>query len=1110
MAYPPAYSRDYSFTDFETNNPGQPKPGPALDTEFDDVANALTATQTALALIQRADGALANGIVGEDQLDPTLFDHIADDAVADAEAAAAAAAASAGAAASSASAANGSATAAATSAATASGAAAQAGVSQGIAQDAANEAALSATDADTSADVAVQAANDTAGNVAATEAAVQRAFEWAELLTGPVLPAPPGWPEAVDDGMFSSKWWAIRARDYNSTETIDLGTAGADIGEAFDIWDAIPGNDLGPGQVYATWGTPTQTYVLIDRSNPSDPASWQNITGGPGPPGPGNSLTIGTVTTGAVGQPADATITGVSPNQVLNLTLPTGATGAQGVIGPAGPPNVLNIGTVTTVPDGTPSSATITGTSPTQTLNLVLTAGPQGIQGIQGIQGPVGPAVNLANPTGVVGLVAVNGVATTAPRSDSSPALSQAIAPTWSGVHTFTSGAGPASAAIVIASVQPTLLFVETDQAANDQYWFQHAAGQHFRIGTVDNPVTGSVSALDILRSGNSLVSLSFGNVTNNPAYNFLGTGLMTVGGNVNASSFAGKGIFLSNATAPYIWLSENNAALDGKLWRQATTGATMAFNIWRDDFGASKDWLSIVRAAFAVSSLTFGNATDNPTYTFLGTGAGIVNGPWVFSAPSSTPVVVNGATGDWAFRVNGQGALPYGALITAGNDGNAALYVRRGDAGNRNLLIVQGNSLQFGNGTDNPAYTFQGTGVISLPNPHLQGQLNYDSSVAGYMEIVNRSGSAAGLKIYHGAGGSAPITIIGADGSITLNAGIVSTGGTSMWGVATRYTSINGANGVIVHRYDDNGINTVFQTMNGGITGSNQGWRWENRFGTDGATFFPGGRIEWRSLGNYGSVGNQNSSFHLFAALNGVDTEYFVVNYGGISFKNDVFISGATTGTGKISLGGKTSLVTLDDGYLRINPDSLYGYVMAWGTFRAYGSIQCVGIWDHGGTLSIVPNVGGAGMTYGTYYVQGPVGGYHGIGVNDGGLRPIFMSDNNNAGLYVQGDSKWLLYRNGATVAISNYGLTAPSFTTSSSRDIKRETGKPSKPASILARLRPILYRLFADDDHEQLGLIAEEVNEVCPLLSDGKTVAYDRLAILLLAAWQDEHATA
>src|SRR5271165_5076070 len=42
-----------------------------------------------------------------------------------------------------------------------------------------------------------------------------------------------------------------------------------------------------------------------------------------------------------------------------------------------------------------------------------------------------------ANPSATVGLSAVNGTAATFITSDSAPALSQAIAPTWTGKHTF-------------------------------------------------------------------------------------------------------------------------------------------------------------------------------------------------------------------------------------------------------------------------------------------------------------------------------------------------------------------------------------------------------------------------------------------------------------------------------------------------------------------------------------------------------------------------------------------------------------------------------------------------------------------------------------------------
>lgn len=57
-------------------------------------------------------------------------------------------------------------------------------------------------------------------------------------------------------------------------------------------------------------------------------------------PGPPNVLTIGTVTTGAAGSQAAATITGTSPAQVLGLTIPRGDKGEKGdastVAGPTG------------------------------------------------------------------------------------------------------------------------------------------------------------------------------------------------------------------------------------------------------------------------------------------------------------------------------------------------------------------------------------------------------------------------------------------------------------------------------------------------------------------------------------------------------------------------------------------------------------------------------------------------------------------------------------------------------------------------------------------------------------------------------------------------------
>ena len=89
-------------------------------------------------------------------------------------------------------------------------------------------------------------------------------------------------------------------------------------------------------------------------------------------------MSIGTVESG---DNPSATITGTSPNQTLNLVLEKGDTGDTGPTGPAGPSNSLSIGTVS---KGDNPSATITGTSPNQTLNLVLPKGDPGYTPVKG------------------------------------------------------------------------------------------------------------------------------------------------------------------------------------------------------------------------------------------------------------------------------------------------------------------------------------------------------------------------------------------------------------------------------------------------------------------------------------------------------------------------------------------------------------------------------------------------------------------------------------------------------------------------------------------------------------------------------------------------------
>ena len=98
------------------------------------------------------------------------------------------------------------------------------------------------------------------------------------------------------------------------------------------------------------------------------------VGGGGGSSGGGTAgtITIGTVTTVAAGDPATVTNVGTPEAAILNFNIPSGATGSQGATGPTGP------------------------------------AGPTGATGAQGAQGATGPQGD-AGATGATGAVGATG-----------------------------------------------------------------------------------------------------------------------------------------------------------------------------------------------------------------------------------------------------------------------------------------------------------------------------------------------------------------------------------------------------------------------------------------------------------------------------------------------------------------------------------------------------------------------------------------------------------------------------------------------------------------------------------------------------------------------------
>ncbi len=124
-----------------------------------------------------------------------------------------------------------------------------------------------------------------------------------------------------------------------------------------------------------------------------------------------------------------------------------------------------------------------------------------------------------AIPTALVGLTAITGSATTYTPSDSAPALSQSIAPTWTGLHVFQGNILSVSTAKTGFSIGtqtsgaiPGTMAVESSQGADGKLWEDiYNGGVHTR--RLVNDAANSVTAWQVVtRSGMTVVSVAFPN----------------------------------------------------------------------------------------------------------------------------------------------------------------------------------------------------------------------------------------------------------------------------------------------------------------------------------------------------------------------------------------------------------------------------------------------------------------------------------------------------------------------------------------------------------------------------------------------------------------------
>lgn len=140
-------------------------------------------------------------------------------------------------------------------------------------------------------------------------------------------------------------------------------------------------------------------------------------------------------------------------------------------------------------------------------------------------------AAGVANPTGTIGLTAVNGSLSTALRSDGAPALSQSIAPTWTGVHTFTN-ANP----INISSAEPNQQFTATGGGTDGKLYDIDVTPTLFSIRTrTDANGTGA----NILTAARTASSTALGTITfGGDVTTVSGKGISATSGSVSGIRF--------------------------------------------------------------------------------------------------------------------------------------------------------------------------------------------------------------------------------------------------------------------------------------------------------------------------------------------------------------------------------------------------------------------------------------------------------------------------------------------------------------------------------------------------------------------------------------------